>query len=309
MSCTKKEISFPSSDGINTVHGEIYLPEAEARGVVQISHGMTDYVGRYNLLAEYLTEKGYVVAGNDHLGHGRTAASADDLGFFAKKNGYKLVIDDLKTMNDRLREEYPGLPVILLGHSMGSFMARLYAEKYPESINGLIIHGTGGKNPLLPFGKIIIGLTKLFRGVKHRSGLVTGIAFGSYNARFEKSEGEWAWLTRDIPLVAGRDEDPFTSFIFTAAGYADLFKVIGLSNGKAHFAAYPKELPTLVVSGEEDPVGDYGRGVRFVYDSLSDAGVKDVSLKLYEGARHELFNELNREEVFADIHAWIESLR
>ena len=308
MGYTKRNISFPSSDGINTVHGEIYIPEGEVRGIVLISHGMIDYVGRYTLLAEYLTSRGYIVAGNDHLGHGLTAKCADDYGFFAKKDGYKLVIEDLKSMNRIVREEYPELRAVLLGHSMGSFMARLYAEKYPETIDGLIIHGTGGKNPLLPLGKLVIKLTRLFRGDRSRSKLVTSLAFGAYNKRFDPSEGEWAWLTRDIPLVAGRNSDPHTSFIFTSAGYADLFRVIGLSNSKAHFKAFPKGLPTLVVSGEEDPVGDYGRGVRFVHDSLKGAGVENLKLKLYPGARHELFNEINRDEVFADLCEWLSSV-
>ena len=307
MSYTVKSVSFQSSNGETEVRGLIYLPEGQPKGIIAISHGMIDYVGRYFRLAEFFTENGYIVAGNDHLGHGETAScSGTPYGFFASKNGYSLVIDDLKRMNDLLRAEYPGLPIYLLGHSMGSFMARLYAERYPESIDKLIIHGTGGKNPLLPFGKAIIGLTRLFKGDLHRSHLVTSIAFGSYNNRFTPEEGMWAWLTRDIPTVSGRMEDPHTSFVFTAAGYADLFKVIGLSNGKAHFAAFPKDLPTLVVSGEDDPVGDYGKGVRFVYNSLKKAGAGDLSLKLYCGARHELFNETNRAEVFADMLAWIE---
>ena len=306
MSYITREFDFLSSDRKNTVRGEAYIPaEQSPKAIIAISHGMIDYVGRYSLLAEYFTERGYIVAGNDHLGHGKSAACPEDFGYFAKKDGYKLVIDDLKKTNDYLRGEYPGLPVILLGHSMGSFLARLYAQTYPESIDALIIHGTGGKNPLLPLGKTVIALVRLLRGDRHRSKLVTSLAFGSYNNKFDKSEGEWAWLTRQTELVSGRDTDPYTSFKFTASGYADLFKIIGLSNSSSHFDAFPKELPTLVVSGDCDPVGDYGAGVKFVYDSLASRGCK-ATLKLYEGARHELFNEINREEVFADILDWIE---
>ena len=306
MGYITREFDFLSSDGKNTVRGEIYLPENGApKGIIAISHGMIDYVGRYRRLAEYFTERGYIVAGNDHLGHGKTAACPGDFGYFAKKDGYKFVIDDLKKTNGYLRGEYSGLPIILLGHSMGSFLARLYAERYPDTIDGLIIHGTGGKNPLLPLGKAVIALVRLFCGDRHRSKLVTSLAFGSYNDRFDKSEGEWAWLTRKTELVSGRAEDPFTAFKFTAAGYADLFKIIGLSNSAAHFDAFPKNLPTLVISGDADPVGDYGKGVKFVYDSLSCRGCK-AGLKLYEGARHELFNETNGEEVFSDILGWIE---
>ena len=226
MSYITKEFEFLSSDGKNTVRGEIYLPEnVQPRGIIAISHGMIDYVGRYCRLAEYFTDRGYIVAGNDHLGHGKTA-DPEDYGYFAKKDGYKFVIDDLKKTNEYLRGEYPGIPIVLLGHSMGSFLARLYAEKYSDTVDGLIIHGTGGKNPLLPLGKTVISIVRLLRGDRHRSKLVTSLAFGSYNDRFDRSEGEWAWLTRQTELVSGRDQDPYTAFKFTAAGYADLFKII-----------------------------------------------------------------------------------
>lgn len=305
MSYIYKELSFPSSDGKNTSHAEMFIPEGEVRGVVAISHGMRDYVSRYKLLADYLTGRGLAVVGNDHLGHGGTVKDSDDFGYFAKKDGYKFVISDLYKMNSIIKEEFPGVPVILLGHSMGSFLSRLYAEAYPDTIDGVIIHGTGGKNPLLPVGKAVIALVELLFGAKHRSRLVTNIAFGSYNSRFDKSEGDEAWLTRDGSLVADRAGNPYCDFIFTAAGYRDLFNMIGLSNSKAHFEAFPKKLPTLVMSGEADPVGDYGKGVRFVYESLKAEGVSNLTLKLYEGARHELFNETNRDEVFSDIAEWI----
>ncbi len=305
MSYTKRIVTFPSSDGKNTVHAELYIPDGDVRGIVLLSHGMIDYVGRYTALAEYLTGEGFVFAGNDHLGHGETAACPEDYGFFAERDGYKLVINDLYKMNRLVRAEFTGVPAFLLGHSMGSFLARLYTVEHPDSIDGVIIHGTGGKNPLLPLGKAVIGLTCALRGARYRSKLVTGIAFGSYNDHFDKSEGPDAWLTRDISAVASRPTDPHTSYIFTAAGYADLFTMIGECNCKAHFASFPQDMPTLVISGDADPVGNYGKGVRFVYDSLVGAGVKRVTLKTYEGARHELFNETNKDEVFRDIFTWL----
>ena len=306
MAFTKEELFFDSSDGKNKVYAEINMPEGTSRAVIAVSHGMIDHIGRYSRLIEDMTARGYIVAGNDHLGHGKTAASADDFGYFAKKDGYKLVIDDLKRMNGILRERFPNLPIFLLGHSMGSFMARLYAQKYSDSIDGIIIHGTGGRNPLLPVGRAFAFINRTFLGDKRRAKTVTRLAFGAYNKRFDKSEGMNAWLSRESELVADRAVDPYVQYIFTAAGYSDLFKVIGLSNSKAHFKAYPKELPTLILSGDADPVGAYGSGVRFVHKKLSLAGVSDLECKLYEGARHELFNETNRAEVFSDISEWIE---
>lgn len=306
MNYIHRDITFPSSDGKNTIHAELFIPsEKEIRGVVQLSHGMIDYVGRYGNLAEALTEAGFVLAGNDHLGHGESVKSPEDYGFFASQDGYSYVIDDLKKMNDLLREEYKGLPIVLLGHSMGSFLARLYAEKYTESIDALIIHGTAGPNPALPFGRAIIKIMKLVRNEKSRSKFVSLLAEGGYNKSFDKSEGEGAWLTREASMVAGRPTNPKTNFIFTISGYGDLFYMLGAVNAKSWFENFSKSLPTLVVSGENDPVGDFGKGVRYVYDNLKKCGA-DADLKLYAGARHELFNEINREEVFADLVAWIE---
>ena len=295
------EISFPSADGKSTVHGEIYTPiSGEIRGVIQLSHGMIDYVGRYSLVAEFFTSHGYVFAGNDHLGHGKTAATDSDLGYFADDDG------DLHTMNKHLRATYQGVPIILMGHSMGSFLSRLYVERHPHSISAHIIHGTGGPNPLLPFGKALAKWKTFFRGKKYRSKTLAALAFSGYNARFDKSEGQNAWLTRDGAMVSGRSSDRLTNYVFTISAYADLFKMVGDSNSKAWFEQYPKELPTLVISGADDPVGNFGRGPDYVYKQLMVSGVGDVSLKLYEGARHELFNEINRQEVFEDMLVWIE---
>lgn len=308
MNFTHKELSFTSSDGKNTVHAEMYVPEGEVRAVVQLSHGMIDYVGRYKALAEYFAARGIAFAGNDHLGHGATAACEEDFGFFADRDGYKLVIDDLYKMNSLIREAIPDTPIVMLGHSMGSFMARLYAVKYPESISALIIHGTGGPNPMLAPGKLLAKLLRAIYGTRHRSKLITGLAFGSYNSKFPKEEGENAWLTRDVARVADRDSDPYTSYKFTLAGYIDLFTVLGESNSKEWFLEYPKKLATLVISGDADPVGDYGKGVKYVYESLLAAGAENVTLKLYEDARHELFNEFNSDEVSAYLAEWIEGV-
>jgi alpha-beta hydrolase superfamily lysophospholipase len=207
-----------------------------------------------------------------------------------------------------MKDEYKDLPIFLFGHSMGSFLSRIYALEYPESIDGIIIHGTGGKNPLLAMGKAVIKILKLFRGDRHRSKLVTALAFGSYNSTFPKEEGKNAWLTRDVASVAGRDSDPRTSFIFTLSAYGDLFFALGESNSARFYSDYPTSLPTLIMSGEEDPVGNYGKGPREVYDGLKKRGVYNLQLKMYEGARHELFNEINKAEVFEDIAKWLEAL-
>ena len=306
-SYTMSEISFPSADGKNNVHGVIYTPTAgTVRGVVQIVHGMIDHVGRYRLLAEFFTSNGYAFAGNDHLGHGKTAASPADFGYFADSDGVLSVLRDIHTMNKHLRSTFPGVPLILMGHSMGSFLSRLYVERHPHSISAHIIHGTGGPNPALPVGRALVKLKMIFHGRRYVSKTVIGLAHMGYNSRFDKSEGYTAWLTRDPSMVADRREDPMTSFYFTLGGYADLFTMLGDCNSKKWFENYPKEIPTIIMSGTADPVGNFGKGPDYVYKQLMMQGVGNVSLKLYDGARHELFNETNREEVMRDMLAWIE---
>ena len=306
MNYNHRDITFPSTDGKNTIHAELFIPsDNNIKGVVQISHGMMDYIGRYALLADALCAGGYALCGNDHLGHGDSVATSDDYGFFASKNGYEYVIDDVKKMNDIIRGEFPGVPVVLMGHSMGSFIARLYAAKYADSIDGLIIHGTAGPNPLLAPGRLIVKLLRAFKGERHRSKFVCSLADGGYNKAFDASEGDGAWLTRDPSMVADRIGNPKNDFIFTLAGYNDLFTMLGKCNGKTWFTEFPKSLHTLVISGEKDPVGDFGKGVRYVYENLKKNGA-DVELKLYPEARHELFNETNREEVFGDLIAWLD---
>ena len=302
------EISYPSSDGCHKIHAEIYFPkEKTPRGVVQIAHGMVDYVERYRPLAEFLTGEGYILAGNDHLGHGKSVNDEGELGYFAKKGGTDFVLADLYEMNKILHEKYPALPIYLLGHSMGSFIARIYAELHPHSISGLIIHGTAGPNPVLPLGKALSAMTSFFRGDKHRSRFIKKLTTGAYNKRFPKEEGINAWLTRKTEAVADKDKDIRGGFSFTVSAYRDLFRFLGDSNSKKWFENYPKHLPTLVVSGEADPVGAYGKGPAYVYKRLLISGAEKVELKLYEGARHELFNETNADEYFGDLLKWLEA--
>jgi alpha-beta hydrolase superfamily lysophospholipase len=303
------KLRLPSTDGKTTIYAEAYIPKSgEIRGVVQLVHGMIDYTGRYTDLAEFLCAHGFVLAGNHHLGHGKSVDDPENFGFFAERDGYKYVIGDVHVVNRKLRELYSDYPIFMLGHSMGSFIARLYAAQHPTAISGLIIHGTGGPNPLVGVGKMLTRILESFYGSHHRSKLIESMAFGSYNKKYPKSEGANAWLTRDLPKVADRDTNPFTSFKFTVSGYKDLFTLLGESNSKAWFKSYPNRLPTIIMSGDMDPVGDYGKGPRYVYKQLMINGVSNVTLKIYEGARHELFNETNADEVFCDILAWLEGL-
>ena len=309
MNYNFNEYRFPSSDGKNTIYAEIYTPKnAKPRAIVQLGHGMIDYTGRYRELAAFLCSHGFIFAGNHHLGHGKSVSTPDDFGFFAERDGYKHVIEDVHLMNKYLHKTHPELPVIMLGHSMGSFIARLYVEEHPSTVAGLIIHGTGGPNPLVGVGKMLARLIGSFYGTHHRSNLINNMAFGAYNKKYPKEEGHNAWLTRDLSKVADRDTNEFTAFKFTVSGYVDLFTFLASSNSKAWFKRYPKRMPTIIMSGDMDPVGNYGKGPRYVYKQLMISGADNVTLKTYDGARHELFNETNQAEVFADIRTWLEGV-
>lgn len=306
MNYNFSEITYPSKDGKNTIYACIYTPKfSTAKGIVQIVHGMIDYVERYEPLAEFLTGEGYIVAGNHHLGHGKSASSEDDLGFFGENSSVDVLLRDVHTLNRHLRDTFPTLPLVIFGHSMGSFIARLYIEKYPHSIKGAVIHGTSGPIGAVGLGKIIASLIIKTNGARYRSKLLTKMTLYHYNSHFPKEEGHNAWLTRDTEAIKGRDDDPFSSFTFTAAAYKDLFVMLSSSNRRDWFSAYPKSLPTYVVSGSEDPVGKYGKGPEYVYKHLLMSGCEKLTLKIYDGARHELFLETNREEVFGDLLCWL----
>ena len=306
MNYNFSEISFPSKDGKNTVYACLYTPKSvTAKGIIQIVHGMVDYVERYEPLCEFLTGEGYIVAGNHHLGHGKTVATNEDLGFFGEESCVDILLRDIHTMNRYLRDTFPTLPLVIFGHSMGSFLARLYIEKYPHSIKGAVIHGTSGPVAAVGMGKMLAGLMIKSKGARHKRGLLKKIAFMGYNSHFPKSEGERAWLTRDTDVIKVHDADPLSTFTFTVSAYRDLFTMLASCNRKEWFSEYPKSLPTLVVSGDEDPVGKYGKGPTYVYKRLLISGCEKLTLKIYSGARHELFLETNRKEVYLDLLLWL----
>ena len=301
----KIQKELPSCDGIHTLRGILYLPE-NPKGIVQIVHGMTEHIGRYDAFMTYLAENGLIVFGHDHLGHGRTAENETELGFFSEKDGDALICEDTFAFGKAVKKEYPDLPLILLGHSMGSFVVRQTVRLHPESCDALIIMGTGGKNPLSLIGFIIASIICVLRGKKHISALIYNVAFSSYNQRTGK-KNSFAWLTRDEKEIEKHDADPLCMFRFTVSAMRDLIKLQSRSNRKDWYEKLRKDLPIFLVSGAEDPVGKYGKGVEEVYSALLSKGCTDVIRKLYPDMRHEILNELDREIVYKDIFSFISS--
>ena len=294
-----------STNGQRDIACYVYEPEGEVRGIVQIAHGMCDYVENYALLAERLTAKGFVVCGNDHLGHGNSAEDRDDYGYFGK-GGYRTLLKDMRRMNKTVRAQYKRVPLVLVGHSMGSFLARAYVTVYPDTVDGAVFLGTAGTNKLLRMGQILAASIAKTRGGHYRSKLLYSLSFGSYSAKFP-GEGEFAWLSRDKAAGEKFAGDAHRNFTFTANGFHGLFSVM-LAISKPQWAAeYPTHLPTWIAAGDKDPVGENGKGPTEVCERLRSVGVRNVTLKLYPGARHELHNEINKEEFFKDILQWIEA--
>ena len=300
----KEELWFDSADKISKAAGYVYtVPGVPVRTVVQISHGMCEYIGRYQTMAEFFAARGVAVAGNDHIGHGRTGRP-DAMGQFGP-GGRKAVLEDLHTMNALLHRKFPGVPVFLYGHSMGSFFARWYAEEYGDTIRGLVISGTAGPRSANTVGLWLSGAIAKAKGESYVSPLMIQLQ-GDYNKRIPDARYPNDWLTRDRSVVQAYENDPYCQVKFTASAYREMLAVLRHVSSRKWAEALPKTLPILLVSGSEDPVGDYGRGVRRVAAMLGQAGIKDLHCQIWPGGRHEMHQELQKEKVFESVYNWLE---
>lgn len=302
-----KEIRLPSNDGVHKLHVVIWEPETEVKAVLQISHGMTEMITRYDHFAKFLNTKGILVIGNDHLGHGETAGCDEDLGYFCPQNMSATVVKDLHSVTEYAKKEYPNVPYFLLGHSMGSFMARRYLMTYGEELTGAVIVGTGSQpKPVLLTGKIVSSLIQLFKGARYRSPFLGMVSFGKYNERFKSDAHHCAWLTKDAKVWEFCANNKYCNFGFTVNGYKTLFDVLSFIQKKENVAKIPKKLPIFMVAGTDDPVGSYGKDVPNIFETYQQIGIEDIRMKLYEGDRHEIINELDKDVVYSDIYSWLE---
>jgi len=305
--CTVIKLPFASTAG-NMLCLTVWKPAGEARAIVQIVHGMAEHIARYDRLARALCAAGYAVAGYSHLGHG-PEAKEEDLGFFADKGGWNAVVEDIHKARLLLQEHFDGKPHILLGHSMGSFATREYLLRYARDLRGCILSGTGSfPAPLCSAGMLAARLCGMINGWHKPAALVDKLAFGGQNKAFEPARTKFDWLSRDEIEVDKYVADPLCGFLFTARGYYDMFSGLKALSDLSRLKRMPANLPVRFISGSADPVGANGKGVETVSRQFLSAGMKKTDVRLYEAARHELFNETNREEVTRDLIAWLDGL-
>lgn len=304
---TTQEFTFPSSDGVHSVSALWWRPEGRPRGVVQLVHGISEYIGRYAPFARFLAEQGFAVVGHDHLGHGRTAKDPSEYGWFGDRDGWKYVVKDVCALRQLAGEAYPGLPYFLMGHSMGSFVVRGYLIFWPGTVDGAILSGTGQEPPLtVAAGRTLSGLFARISGPRAHSKLLDTLSMGAYNKQFKPNRTGADWISRDTAVVDAYCADPMCRFLPTVSMFHDMMVGLQLLAKRENLQKMDPDTPVYFFAGDKDPVGSSGKGVRKVAGWFRDVGVKDVTVTLYPEGRHEMLNELNKDQVFQDVLDWLE---
>lgn len=302
----KEEFLFDSRDGKSRIHAVRWVPEGKICCILQVVHGMAEFVERYEPMAMYLGEKGIMVTGEDHLGHGKSVGENGKYGFFCEQDPATVVVRDVHRLKKMNQEEYPGIPYVILGHSMGSFITRNYLFRYGTGIQGAIICGTGSQpKALVKLCLMIEHVQRLFLGADHVAKGIDKLAFGNYNKKIVEAATAFDWLCTDEKEVQKYLDEPMCGFTFTLNGFRTLFTLLDRLNKDENLKEMPKDLPVLFIAGTDDPVGNYGEGVRKAQEDFKRVGMKRTSLRLYEGCRHEILNEPIKQQIFDDIYAWV----
>ena len=293
-----EKFTFSSTAG-PALDARLWRPEGAPRAVVQLVHGMAEHMDRYDPVARRLNRAGLAVIGHTHLGHGPRAQRQ---GYFADHDGWQHLIDDVHRLRGIAQEQFPGLPYLMLGHSMGSFVTRCYLQEHGEGLAGAMLSGTGHfDRKTVTAALAAANLVCLFGGARKPSALIDRLAFGGYNKPFAPGRTDFDWLSRADAEVDKYVADPYCGFLFTGSGYRELFRGLKRLTDLEALRRMPPELPLLLFSGDSDPVGGMGRGVEQVAREMRDAGMKHVEVRLYPGGRHEILNETNRDEVVRDV--------
>lgn len=303
---TKKEFFYPSADGKTKIHAVEWRPEKEPVGVLQIAHGVTEYILRYEEFAEYLTDKGFIVVGNDHLGHGKSIAEGAKPMYFGPKGSWNWVVKDIKSLKDMAKEKYPDIPYYMLGFSLGSFVLRTYLIDYPGDLDGAILMGTGQMSPIaIKIAKFMANKEAKKAGEENSTPAIHQLTFGTYNKIFAPNRTEYDWLCANEQALDEYIADPQKGGDFSAGLFRELLDGMLYSASEKKVWWMDKKLPVLLISGDKDPVGDRGKGVRATEKVLRKAGVKDISVKMYSGLRHDILHEKEKDQVYADVYNWL----
>ena len=305
MKFTLREKRFPSATGICDIRYRMWVPE-DPHAALQIAHGMAEHIDRYDEFASFLAENGVLVYGNDIAGHGKSIGAGMPKGYFGEKNGWDAIVKDMETMRELVKKDFPAIPFILIGHSMGSFLARTYAGRNGEDFDAYIFSGTAGANPVLGIGKWIAKREIKKTGGKLPSQTLFKMSFGSYNNAFKPNRTVNDWLSRDEAKVDAYVADEYCGFPFTACAMYDVFTGLTEISNEKWAKRVPKR-PILMFSGAQDPVGGQGKGVKQAHGWLTKTD-HDAELKLYEGGRHEMLNEINRKDVYGDVLLFINAV-
>ncbi|MCR4762455.1 MAG: lysophospholipase [Lachnospiraceae bacterium] len=307
MTIRTEEMRYDSRDRETRIYAKKWIPEGEPKAILQIVHGMSEAIERYDEYATWMAERGIMVIGNDHLGHGKTKTEKGTWGYFCKRDPATVLVRDVHRLKKIVQEERPGVPIIIMGHSMGAMIAREYISRYGTGVSGAILQATGMQN--MSTVRAASVLAKIIGGVcgdQYQSKLVNGIAFGHYNDRIPKPCPASAWLSHNEENIKKYENDPAYGFIFTINGFLTLAELIRRTQDEDDMYNIPKRLPILLACGTEDPTGGYGEGVRKLYEEYRNTcHIEDVTLKLYDGMRHEIHNELGREQVYEDEYAFV----
>lgn len=297
-------LRLAADDGAQ-IHIYRWLPDVAPRGVIQIAHGLAEHAGRYARLAAALTDRGFAVYADDHRGHGQSAPQGEH-GFFGERDGWRKCVGDLWALNRRIASDHPGLPIILLGHSMGSFMAQDFVADHGDAIAGLVLSGSNGPPPAIAgVGRMIARIERLRLGARGKSALLQAMMFGEFNKRFKPARTEFDWLSRDPAEVDAYVADPLCGFEFSNQLAVDLLDALGPLLKPERLARIRRDLPVYIFSGSDDPVG---ANLPALAEAYRNAGLTRVEMKIYPGARHETLNETNRDEVTADLVRWSEGI-
>ncbi|MBE5842047.1 MAG: alpha/beta hydrolase [Butyrivibrio sp.] len=307
----KEELTYKSRDRQTMLHAIKWIPDGQPVAILQIIHGMQEYIDRYDEFARFMAEKGILVMGNDHLGHGGSVTEGKGTyGYFCKNDPATVLVRDAHRLKKMTQEEYPGVPVFILGHSFGSFVAREYITRYGTGINGAIIQGTA----FMPLGTVkslgrFVSFMQVIMGEKYRSEMINNMAFKGYLKKIPNARTKFDWLSHNEESVDRYIADPRDNFVFTLNGFKTMAELLKRVGDTDKMEDIPKNLPILITGGSEDPVGDYGEALTKLHDIYKNQlGITNVELKIYDGMRHELQQEIGREKVYEDQYAWIKKI-